>query len=207
MLGHKAPAPFDSCEHLFEIKWDGIRCLAGIQTNSVRLQSRQSLDITRQFPELACLNVLPPSTVLDGELIVLHQGKPSLREVERRALLQNRARIQFLSQSMTAIYMVFDVLHLEGKSLMSAPLCQRRQTLKALLARVPLPGVLVSQAILRHGRELFALVAQLGLEGVVAKRLDGPYLPGKRSRLWLKIKPVDYPLKDRRRFIVPTHAN
>jgi bifunctional non-homologous end joining protein LigD len=188
MLAQKAEAPFDSEEHLFEIKWDGIRCLACVEAKRVRLQSRRSLDITGQFPELACLNQLPSGTVLDGELVVLHQGKPSLREIERRAVLQNRSRIHFLSQMLPATYVVFDLVYLRGKPLISVPLIQRRQTLQSLIQHAPLPGALATEAITQHGRQLFAQVARLGLEGIMAKRLDSPYLPGKRSRFWLKIK-------------------
>jgi len=87
MLAKPASAAFDSAQHLFELKWDGIRCLAFIEDNRIRLRSRRSLEITSQFPELACLAGLPSGTVLDGELVVLHQCKPSLAHVLRRALL------------------------------------------------------------------------------------------------------------------------
>ena len=105
MLAKKADAPFDSEQHLFEIKWDGVRCLAFIEARQVRLQSRRLTDITSQFPELAGLEQLPSGTVLDGELVVLESGKPSLRAVQQRALLQNRHRIQWLSRTRPVSYM------------------------------------------------------------------------------------------------------
>src|SRR5260370_30157814 len=97
MLAHKASEPFDSARHLFELKWDGIRCLGFIEDSRIRLRSRHFLEITSQFPELACLAGLPFGTVLEGELVVLDQGRPSLRHVLRRALLQNPQRIQWHS--------------------------------------------------------------------------------------------------------------
>ena len=189
MLAQKVEAPFDSQDHLFEIKWDGIRCLAFLEAGRVRLQSRRLLDLTFQFPELACLGRLPPGTVLDGELVILQEGRPSLREVQQRALLQNRQRIEFLSRMRPVTYMVFDLLYLKGKPLMASPFSLRRAALQDLLERFPLPGILGPEAVRNQGCQLFAQAMRLGLEGIMAKRLDGPYLPGKRSRYWLKIKP------------------
>src|SRR6267378_2523129 len=191
MLAQKAQKPFDCEEHLFEIKWDGIRCLSLIQTGGLRLQSRHGLEVTQQFPELGCLAQLPSGTVLDGELVVFHEGKPVLCEVQRRVLLQNRPRIQLLSRIKPVNYVVFDLLFLKGKSLMAAPLMKRRKALQELITRCQLPGVLVSEWVRGHGLQLFAHVVSLGLEGIMAKHLDGPYLPGKRSRYWLKIKPEE----------------
>jgi ATP-dependent DNA ligase len=189
MLAQTADAPFDSEQHLFEIKWDGIRCLGFIEGGHVRLQSRQLTEMTSQFPELACLNQLPSGTVLDGELVVLEEGRPSLRQIQRRTFLQNHARIHCLSQRTPVTYMVFDLLYLNGEPLLAAPFNHRREALQKLIRRTPLPGVLVSEAVAEHGCKLFAQVAVLGLEGVMAKRLDSSYLPGKRSRNWFKIKP------------------
>ncbi len=189
MLARKAEAPFDSPQHLFEIKWDGIRSLAFIEGRRLRLQSRQLTEITLQFPELASLGQLPSGTVLDGELVVLQEGKPSLRHIQQRALLQNRQRIEHLSQSAPVTYMVFDLLYLKGKPLIELPLSLRRKALQNLMERFHQPGIVLSETIHQHGCHLFAQVVRLGLEGIMAKRLDGPYLPGKRSRLWLKIKP------------------
>lgn len=190
MLAKQADAPFDSEQHLFEIKWDGIRCLAFIEAGQVRLQSRQFLDLTAQFPELTCLQGLPSDTVLDGELVLLRQGKPSLQDVQQRAFLQNRHRIRWLSRARPVTYMVFDLPYLNGKRLVASALSLRREALQQLIQRSPMPVVLVPEAVPTHGRQLFTHVARLGLEGIMAKRLDGPYLPGKRSGYWLKIKPA-----------------
>jgi ATP-dependent DNA ligase len=190
MLAQKAETPFDSEQHLFEIKWDGIRCLAFVEGGRVRLQSRRLTEITFQFPELANLAGLPSGTVLDGELVVFHDGKPSLEQIQRRAFLQNSSRIQHLNQITPATYMVFDLPFLQNKPLMAAPLSIRREALIKLHEQFPLPGFLLSEGLSRCGCRLFAQVVRLGLEGMMAKRLDAPYLPGKRSRHWLKIKPT-----------------
>jgi ATP-dependent DNA ligase len=202
MLAAKAAGPFDSEQHLFEVKWDGIRCLAFIEHGRVRLQSRHLTEITLQFPELAGLARLPSGAVLDGELVVFQRGKPSLERIQRRALLQNRARIAHLSHTTPASYIVFDLLFLKGKSLMAAPLNERREALNKLSLQKPSSGFSLSEGIVRSGSALYASVLRLGLEGMMAKRLDAPYLLGKRSRLWLKIKPG---LKDRPCALSPEH--
>src|SRR6266404_916926 len=147
MLARKAEAPFDSPQHLFEIKWDGIRSLAFIEGRRLRLQSRQLTEITLQFPELASLGQLSSGTVLDGELVVLQEGKPSLRHIQQRVLLQNRQRIQHLSHRTPVTYMVFDLLYLKGKPLMASPLSLRREALQNLMERSYLPGIFVSETI------------------------------------------------------------
>lgn len=189
MMAKKASAPFDSAQHLFELKWDGIRCLARVEENQIRLRSRRGMEITSHFPELACLAHLPTGTVLDGELVVLHQGKPSLRHVLRRALLQKNHQFQLHSALSSPVsYMVFDLLYLKGKPVLALPLSQRREALQRLFQQFPMPGVLLTEVVREHGRKLFEQVESMELEGVMAKRLDGTYLPGKRSALWLKIK-------------------
>jgi ATP-dependent DNA ligase len=155
----------------------------------VRLQSRQLTEITLQFPELASLGRLPSGTVLDGELVVFKDDKPSLAEIQRRALLQNSSRIQGLSRVTPVTYMVFDLLFLRDTSLMAACLSFRREALIDLYEQFPLSAFQPSQGLRRCGCKLFAQVVRLGLEGMMAKRLDAPYLTGRRSRHWLKIKP------------------
>lgn len=188
MLAQTARIPFDSEEHLFEIKWEGIRCLAFIEAGGLRLQSRQLIEITRQFPELSSLMRLPSGTVLDGELVLLKDGKPCFPEIERRAQLRHPQRIRFLSQRTPVTYMVFDLLYLRGEPLMAAPLTVRRKALRKLLSPFSLPGVLVPEGIRSHGQSFFRQVAAVGLEGIMAKRLDSPYLAGKRSPAWRKLK-------------------
>ena len=189
MLAQRANAPFDSADYVFEVKWDGIRCLAFIERHGVRLQSRELVDITVQFPELACLAALPTGTVLDGELVILRAGRPSLAEMQHRVQLQNHHRIQYASQAAPVLYLVFDLLYTQGTSLMAAPLTVRRAPLERLIPPASFSQVMVPESLRRSGRALFESVVARGLEGVMAKRTDSPYRMGKRSRAWLKIKP------------------
>ena len=189
MLAQRANEPFDSEDYAFEVKWDGIRCLAFVERHGVRLQSRELTDITVQFPELALLAALPTGTVLDGELVILRNGRPSLSEMQHRAQLQNRPQIRYASQAAPVVYLVFDVLYYQGISVMGAPLTVRRAQLESLTVRACLPQVMMPESLPRHGRVLFERVVGLGLEGIMAKRNDSPYRIGKRSQAWLKIKP------------------
>jgi len=189
MLAGCAAEPFNSRDHLFELKWDGIRCLAFVGHKGVRLQSRKLLDLTAQFPELSSLNELPSGTVLDGELVVLKEGRPSLSSILQRVQLGNRERRQWLSRSLPATYVAFDLLHTQGHPLLHEPLIDRRAQLEKLFQTEQLQNVCASEAIRERGRELFASASKFELEGIMAKYLFSPYLPGQRSCNWLKIKP------------------
>jgi ATP-dependent DNA ligase len=120
--------------------------------------------------------------------VVFRDGQPSLRSVQGRALLQNRARIQHLSRFLPATFMLFDLPYLKGKPLLATPFIERREMLVKLYEQFQLPNILLSEGLRRCGCRLFTQAMRLSLEGVMAKRLDSPYLPGKRSRHWLKIK-------------------
>jgi ATP-dependent DNA ligase len=133
---------------------------------------------------------LPSGTVLDGELVIFQDAKPSLAAIQRRALLQNSLRIQHLSRVTPVTYMVFDLVFLRNRSLMAAGLSFRRETLIDLFEQFPLAGFQLSEGFRCCGCKLYAQVVSLGLEGMMAKRLDAPYLTGRRSRHWLKIKPT-----------------
>src|SRR5213594_424630 len=190
MLAVAAREPFDSEDYLFEIKWDGIRCLAFIESGRVRLQSRRFLDVTAQFPELGCLRGLPNGTVLDGEIVVLKEGRPSFSQILQRSQLMDRHRIELLSQLSPVTLMVFDILYTHGRSLMSEALMDRRRRLREIVGKLSAPNVLITDCVAGNGRALFRLAMRLGLEGVMAKRKDGRYQTGKRSRMWIKIKPA-----------------
>ena len=188
MLAHVADVPFDSEDYLFEIKWDGIRVLAFIEGGRVRLQSREGTEITAQFPELvSSLARLPDGVVLDGELVVLIEGSPDRSNVLRRMSVWNSLRIRLLAERCPATFVAFDILYTATKCWMPKLLIERRLRLLELIGDLNGDRLLASPAVEGGGVELFELVQERGLEGVMAKRMDGRYLPGRRSRLWLKI--------------------
>jgi DNA ligase D-like protein (predicted ligase) len=173
--------PFDSDQHLFEVKWDGIRALAFIEGGAVRIHTRNGNDVTHHYPELECLARLPEGTLLDGEVVVLVDGVPSFEVVLRT---RGRRRHQAGGAS-TAVYCVFDVLYHRFAPTTHVPLVERREPLGELVAAA---NVIESTGVVGTGKAFFSQITERGLEGVVAKRLDSPYAPGKRSDAWTKFK-------------------
>jgi bifunctional non-homologous end joining protein LigD len=162
--------------------------LAFIEAGRVRLQSRELIDITGQFPEMEGLAGLPNGTVLDGELVSVQRGVPCLAAVQRRVQLRNGNRIQLLSQSLPVAFVVFDLLYLRGESIMAKPLVGRRCRLEEIVNDFKGAPVALSEALLTQGRDLFDAAMKLGQEGIMAKVLDGHYAPGRRTGLSKKSK-------------------
>jgi DNA ligase D-like protein (predicted ligase) len=180
--------PFDSDEHLFEIKWDGIRALSFVESGSVRVLSRNRQDLAPSYPELESLARLPAGTLLDGELVVLADGRPSFSRALERVQARNALRVRALARSLPAQYVVFDLLYLGGVSMLPRPLTERRERLRELLEGAADARLSFSDGVVGPGRAFFEQVRARELEGVVAKELDGAYLPGKRTRSWIKVK-------------------
>jgi len=182
-------APFDGDGWLFEVKWDGHRCLANLG-RATRLTSRTGRDVTGQFPELIDLHrqLAARNAVVDGEVVALDRdGRPSFERMQDRfhrapeELSRNKGRvpIQFLA---------FDLLWLDGVPLLDLPLVERRGRLAEVL--VETRDVRLSQVVEGRGVAFFEQARDLGLEGVVAKRAASPYRPGTRSPDWRKVKAV-----------------
>ena len=168
-------------EWLHEIKFDGYRMLARLEKGKVELRSRNDLDWTGKFPEIAAaLARLPASqALLDGEIV--HLGENGVTSF---SALQND-----LSEGTTAglVYMAFDLPYLDGSDLTGAALEDRKGALAALLAIDPSPLLRYSDHQIGKGPEFFAAAGRLGLEGIVSKRRDAPYRAG-RSAAWVKVK-------------------
>lgn len=179
--------PFDSEDHLFEIKWDGFRAVALIDSGRYRLLGRRKTDFTPAFPELAALTSLPEGTAIDGEIVTLINGKPDFAALLRR----NRAGIRPPGRSTRAppaTFVAFDLLYRSFKSIQPLPCEERRARLAGMLEQSHHPRILLSQAIIGDGRAMFAEARKLSLEGVIAKRRNSRYEPGQRSGAWMKFK-------------------
>jgi bifunctional non-homologous end joining protein LigD len=191
MLAELAAAPFSDAAWLFEPKLDGLRALAFVREGQVTLLSRNANDITSQYPALVSDLAVQPAAqmLLDGEIVALdEQGLPSFQRLQERMHLTRPADIQRQDALTPVIYYVFDLLYLDGFDLTRVPLAQRKTT----LAQALLPSSLVRyvEHVEADGDEAYRQSVNLGLEGVVAKRRDATYEPGKRSRAWLKVKDV-----------------
>jgi bifunctional non-homologous end joining protein LigD len=189
MLARIGDLPRDEDRYAFEIKWDGIRALVYSEPGRMRIEGRSLTDVTAQYPELRPLNraLGSRSAVLDGEIVALDErGRPNFGRLQQRMHLTGDTRIKRRSKELPATYMIFDLLHLDGHSLMELPYEERR----ARLDELGLDGAAwrTPSAHPGHGRALLEASAEQGLEGVVAKRLDSPYEPGRRAATWIKVK-------------------
>lgn len=185
-----AAAPFDSPEYLFEVKWDGIRGLAAVKPDVWRLWGRGADDYTGRYPELEVVRQLPVDTVLDGELVQLtRQGTADFAAVLARHQLTSTRKIRWAARRAPVTYLVFDLLRLQGQCLLRYPLTKRRQLLEELLAPFHGPPLRLAEIVIGAGTTFFERAVGQGHEGIMAKRLDSHYRPGRRSPAWRKIKP------------------
>src|SRR5262249_18571132 len=176
---------------LFEIKWDGVRALAFIDNEEVRLQSRSGLRCERQYPELAVIHhqVASPTAILDGEIAVLDsKGVSRFHLIQPRIANSDPNSVAHLVRSTPVVYFVFDLLYLDGYDLRNVPLAKRRELLEAVVT--PGKSLRLSEAFPGAGAAMLDAARENGLEGIVAKHSSSAY-ESKRSREWLKIKIVD----------------
>ncbi|WP_309110996.1 non-homologous end-joining DNA ligase [Saccharothrix sp.] len=175
--------------YAYEFKWDGVRAVARVEGGRVRLVSRLGNDVTATYPELQGLGESLGSTqvLLDGEIVALEGGRPSFGALQQR-MHASGAQARRLVSKVPVTYLVFDVLHLDGSSLLNMPYARRRELLEGLDLRGP--HWATPRAYPGAGPEVLAASREQGLEGVVAKRLDSPYTPGVRSPHWVKITRV-----------------
>jgi bifunctional non-homologous end joining protein LigD len=186
MLATLGGQPFSDPNWLFEIKWDGVRALARVENGALALRSRNGIDITKRYPELESLpNVLAArEAILDGEIVALDaQGHSSFERLQER--MHVRAPGDSLLAQTPVVYFAFDLLYCDGYDLREAPLLERKKLLQCLLFTTE--RFRYADHVLEHGKELFALAEQKGLEGIVAKRADSPYI-SDRSLYWAKLK-------------------
>ena len=189
MLASAADAPFSDPAWLFEPKLDGVRAIALVRDGNARLLARSGLDATHQYPALAEELARQPAyeLALDGEIVALdEEGRPSFELLQQRLNLTAEADIRRAEAEVPVLYYVFDLLYVDGYNLAHVGLKHR----KTLLERILLPSarVLLLEHFDKEGEAAYEATREHGLEGLVAKRKDSVYEPGKRSRSWLKIK-------------------
>lgn len=197
MLAVLSHLPPDPAHWAFEYKWDGVRALAYHRASRRRdgaqwlIESRNRLDITRRYPELLDLRdaLWKHNAVLDGEIVALDENdRPSFARLQRRMHVNGETRIASLVREVPILYVLFDLLYLDGQSLMDHPYPQRRAELEKL--GLSGPAWQVTPSHVGRGSEMLDAARKHGMEGVIAKRLDSVYEPGRRSNCWLKVKIV-----------------
>jgi DNA ligase D-like protein (predicted ligase)/DNA ligase D-like protein (predicted 3'-phosphoesterase) len=187
MLARTAEAPFSSPDWIFEVKWDGIRAIA-YTGGTFSLLSRNGKEMADRFPELREIADLAPGCVLDGEIVLLREGRNDMQALLTRFQEADRRQIEADSLRLPVTYVAFDILEADGAPLIRLPLEERR---RILAERVKEGKYLVrSVAVKGDGERYYAEAVSRGLEGVMAKRFGSPYEPGVRSDSWLKVKTV-----------------
>jgi bifunctional non-homologous end joining protein LigD len=182
--------PFDSQDFLFQVKWDGVRCLSYIYDDTIELYNRKLNRRTLQYPEIVDMakKIFPKQTIIDGEIIAFDEkNKPNFRRVLKRDLVKSNDNIKTLLNNIPVFYMVFDIIYYRGKDLTGVSLNKRLELLEEL---IPLENKVIKnvESFYYKGISLFGAVKNQELEGIVAKKVDSPYLIGEKTDLWKKIK-------------------
>jgi bifunctional non-homologous end joining protein LigD len=189
MLAGAGDLPRDESRWSFEVKWDGVRAIAYVKPGRLRLESRNLNEITDAYPEVRGIlrDLGMREAVFDGEIVAFDDGgKPSFERLQRRMHVTSPSAVRRLSASAPVVYAIFDVLYLDGHTLMALPYDERRARLEQL--GLGGPAWRVPAAHPGRGQGLLDATGAQGLEGVVAKRLDSRYEPGRRTGAWVKIK-------------------
>jgi bifunctional non-homologous end joining protein LigD len=178
MLASLINAPFDSADWLFEIKWDGYRALAYCAEDEVSIISRNKKPFTEKYaPVTAALQSLQLNAVIDGEIVAVNE----------KGLADFQALQNWKNTPVRLQFFVFDILWLGGHDLTGLPLEERKRILQELLPEDH-PVIRYSGHVVEKGKDFFEVALSQGLEGIMAKRLGSPYLPGSRTDDWVKIK-------------------
>jgi bifunctional non-homologous end joining protein LigD len=173
----------------FEIKWDGIRAIVYVERGTLRLDSSNGADITRRWPELAPLatELADHDAVLDGEIVTFNpDGRPDFGLLQQRMHISSAAEAARWAARQPAVLVLFDLLWLDGHDATPLAYEQRRRLLEDLVE--PGPNWQVPAYQRTDGAELLDAVHERGMEGLMAKRLDSPYEPGRRTSAWRKLK-------------------
>ncbi len=192
MLARSGGLPRDEAKWGFEVKWDGIRTVAFADHGHITLQGRNFTDFTPRYPEVRELarELGARRLILDGEIVAFDsEGRPSFERLQSRMHLASDSAVRRRVKDTPVTYVIFDVLYLDGHSTFPLAYEQRREVLEALELEGP-----AWRAPAYHrgeGKALLVATRELGIEGVVAKRLDSTYLPGQRNSSWVKVKNVN----------------
>jgi bifunctional non-homologous end joining protein LigD len=192
MLATLVDAPFSNPEWLFETKLDGVRAISFITNGKARFISRNQIEMTAQYPELADIakTIRGSSVILDGEIVALDKnGVSRFQLLQPRLGRKNAGEIERLAATTRIAFYVFDLLYLDGFDLTGCALIDRKTTLEQVLDSSR--NIRFSDHIIGEGKKLYEKIVTLPLEGMIAKRLESVYTQ-RRSADWLKIKTIQH---------------
>ncbi len=186
MLISEMKDSYDDVDSIFELKLDGIRCIAYLD-DATDLRNKRDMKLLPRFPELADIHKqCKVKCILDGELIVTNHGKPDFYELQGRTLLTNYFKIQLASNQLPASFVAYDIVYYKDHEVVELPLMQRKSYLKDIIEESD--RISVSRYIENSGRLLYDLARQKNLEGIVGKKKNSLYWYGKRTKDWIKCK-------------------
>ncbi len=186
MLISEMKAPFNDPDWIYELKLDGIRCIAYLDSTT-ELRNKRNDRLLPKVPELSNLHHFAKERcILDGELVILRNGVPDFFELQKRTLTSNKFKLMLSSENYPACFVAYDILYRMDKSLLALPLLERKVHLSETVNEDP--KLAISRYIPEKGIELFDLAKQQELEGVVAKKSNSKYYLDKRTKEWIKFK-------------------
>lgn len=186
LIGHETE-PFDSEDYIFELKLDGVRGIAFVDPKKVILRNKRNKDVTDIYPELQDIRkAVKKKCILDGEFIVLKNGKPDFSGIQKRSLMSDSFKINLAIKKFRVEFVAYDILYCDGKDLTSLPLMERKKVLDKNIKEGN--GLSISRYIETYGVKFFELAKLQELEGIVAKEKTSKYFQGKRTKTWKKIK-------------------
>ncbi|EXG87874.1 ATP-dependent DNA ligase family protein,ATP-dependent DNA ligase family protein [Clostridium sp. ASBs410] len=187
MLISERVGPYDDVDSIFELKFDGIRCIAYIDNQSTDLRNKRNMMLLPRFPELELLHEgCRHKCILDGELNVLVNGKPDFYEVQRRTVLTDLFKIELAYKKHPANFVAYDILYYKDKPVTDLPLMERKKLLDEVISESDILSK--SRYIETDGIAMYKFAEDFNLEGVVGKKKSSLYWFGKKSKEWKKIK-------------------
>jgi ATP-dependent DNA ligase len=189
MMPDEAPEPFDSSAHIYEVIWDGLRAIVFVESGRVRVQDKYGRDVSRRFRDLEVIGsrVHGSGLAIDGEIVAMDtQRRPDIRRLARRLNLDDPDAIADLTTDVPVTFQAFDILYREGQPVTGWSLRRRKEMLRSLVR--PSAAIAVPEWVARDGIAFFEAAREHQLEGIIAKELDSPYIPGRRHASWLAIK-------------------
>jgi len=181
---------FDDPNYFFELKFDGIRCIAFLDATNgkTELYNKRKMMLNAHFPDLMEIHKnISGRCILDGEVFVMREGRPNFADVQKRALTSDKYKIELQAKLHPATYVAYDILYYRARDITKLPLIERKQKLEAVIKKES-PQFSFSRYIRGQGIKMFKMTGKQDLEGIVAKRIDSKYYQGKSSNEWLKIK-------------------
>lgn len=186
LIGKEAPA-FDSDDYVYELKMDGVRCLAYFDKGFMDLRNKRHITLTNKFPEFTQLpKQVKKKCILDGELYVFKDGVNDFFAIQRRCLTSDPFKLRLMSKQFPATFTAFDILYIDGKDVRKKSLMERKKLLENVLVENELLNI--SRTIEKQGLALFQLTSEKGLEGIVAKKKTSQYHCNTRTKEWIKCK-------------------